>query len=635
MGIVQFDCPLIRRLNFYNAQDKFILAINGAELIINKSVAIGISGKISGKYTLDKSFAKINVCTEIKSHNTANILKEILLNGKVDFEFENTLTMDLFHIGVELGIQELIELYKKYAIDEKELDIDNCFQLLEFYLQMSSNEKISECVDFISSHFYSIIDDDLKNIAKKLGFDILQRIISNDKLVIDDEDSLVRTIITLTRESEIFYPLFDYVQFEYCSEKILDKIQNLTDSNNFIHIVKSFHDSIARTRKNCPNGPRYIDSEEVLSQIELMKNSDFESIYNFLEDLSEKGRINMLSKAKKECLIQKNLNGCSMLHQAIEKGNIRLVKYLVSVGANKDVKNYIGITPLHIAIEKGNFEIVKYLISNGVDKEAKDIFGASPIHKAIYNDKIEIVKYLISNGVDKEIKDNFGVTPLLAAIKQGNLEIAKYLLSIRANKDAVNVFGYFPIHYASQSGNLEIVKYLLSIGANKDAQAAFGVTPIHIASSSGNLEVLKYLISIGADKNAKFDNLYLSFLGTIQKEPIAAIKGLLSIAYTDVPKTDDGYGLLHAATFSNKISVVEFLNSIGFDINAKSNNGFSSLHVASMFGNLEMVKYLISNGADMNVTTKDGKTPISVATEEVKKYLSTIETCRKILFQEK
>ncbi|EAY02981.1 histone-lysine N-methyltransferase, H3 lysine-9 specific, putative [Trichomonas vaginalis G3] len=60
---------------------------------------------------------------------------------------------------------------------------------------------------------------------------------------------------------------------------------------------------------------------------------------------------------------------------ASENGYLEVVKYLISVGADKDAKNKFGWTPLMYASENSYLEVVKYLISVGADKDAKNKFG--------------------------------------------------------------------------------------------------------------------------------------------------------------------------------------------------------------------------------------------------------------------
>ena len=51
---------------------------------------------------------------------------------------------------------------------------------------------------------------------------------------------------------------------------------------------------------------------------------------------------------------------------------MEVVKYLISIGYDKDSKNNYNFTPLHEASQEGHLEVIKYLISIGCDKDAKN-----------------------------------------------------------------------------------------------------------------------------------------------------------------------------------------------------------------------------------------------------------------------
>ncbi|EAY03272.1 hypothetical protein TVAG_299350 [Trichomonas vaginalis G3] len=250
MVLIQLNSQILQRINNYQALDKVILTINNVEIALTKSFAVAISESFYAQYLLDNNFAKIDITTEVKSPDTYNILKDILQLKKTEIECDETILKDIFHIGTTLRIQELIDLYKVHIIDQMKIDKNNCVQLLEFYFDISSKEKISECIDFISSHFYEINKDQLKTISKKLGIDILQRIFCNDKLELDNEDSFANFIISLTKESKEFYLLIENIYFEFCNEQTIKDIQNLTDTNNFQNIVNSFGDSLLRIKNH-------------------------------------------------------------------------------------------------------------------------------------------------------------------------------------------------------------------------------------------------------------------------------------------------------------------------------------------------------------------------------------------------
>ncbi|EAX87938.1 hypothetical protein TVAG_349000 [Trichomonas vaginalis G3] len=79
--------------------------------------------------------------------------------------------------------------------------------------------------------------------------------------------------------------------------------------------------------------------KEFLSEISKLKDSeDFDQIYEFFEEISEKGNQKMMQKACEEELWKKQNSdffGQNVLHYASSQGNLRLVKSLIECGCDK------------------------------------------------------------------------------------------------------------------------------------------------------------------------------------------------------------------------------------------------------------------------------------------------------------
>ena len=376
MVLFQLNNQILQRINDCKTCEKVTLTINNVEFIINKYFAIAISKMFYANYLLDTNNINIDITTEIETQDTYNILKDILQYRKRDVECDESVCKDLFHIGVKLDINDLIEFYKNYFIDNTNIDINNCFDLLEFYFDISSEEKTNECAEFISSHFFEIDENKFKTISKKVGFDIVQRIIKSDKLKIKDEDSLAKFVICLARESETFYQLIEHIRLEFCSKQIIDEIQNLSNENNYNIIISSFHDSLLRSRPPKHNYIRYNIQNKFLQNVyELKESNDFSNIYKFLDEISKDDNRIMSSIAFNELAKTKDSDGNYIIHKAAEDGNLRLVERLVEHDFDIEINNKYGYTSLIYASLNGHLEVVQYLISVGADKEAKNHLG--------------------------------------------------------------------------------------------------------------------------------------------------------------------------------------------------------------------------------------------------------------------
>jgi len=128
--------------------------------------------------------------------------------------------------------------------------------------------------------------------------------------------------------------------------------------------------------------------------------------------------------------------GWSLLHlAAIHDGNVEVVRALVAMGANVNVKGNDGITPLLYAILVGSYEIAKVLVSLEADVNAKGNDGMSPLHAVVVPGNVELAKFLVSKGADVNAKSLVSpegefYTPLDFAKRKGDAAMVQYLSSI-------------------------------------------------------------------------------------------------------------------------------------------------------------------------------------------------------------
>ena len=79
---------------------------------------------------------------------------------------------------------------------------------------------------------------------------------------------------------------------------------------------------------------------------------------------------------------QRGAMGDTLLHLAVESGNLEDMKVLVAAGANIDAVGDIGNTPLHSAALRGNFQVAKKLIEFGANTRLKNDFGETALDVA-------------------------------------------------------------------------------------------------------------------------------------------------------------------------------------------------------------------------------------------------------------
>jgi ankyrin repeat protein len=115
------------------------------------------------------------------------------------------------------------------------------------------------------------------------------------------------------------------------------------------------------------------------------------------------------------------------LIEALESGNVSVVKQLIEEGINVNVSRD-GATPLMIAASKGQTEITEVLIQAGVNVNARRDDGWTALHKAAFDQtEIGIIDLLLQSGIDFEAKDKSGKTALNIAEEKGHRDIARVI----------------------------------------------------------------------------------------------------------------------------------------------------------------------------------------------------------------
>lgn len=136
-------------------------------------------------------------------------------------------------------------------------------------------------------------------------------------------------------------------------------------------------------------------------------------------------------------------SGFTPLHRAVEKGNISLVKFIISKGvdANQrsekiiEEKMHSYSTPLHLAAIGAHREVIDYLLSNGANPNLHDHIGYTPLHFAAMNGDEETIRLLIKGGANVKSVSNYGSSPLDVAVTYKNKRAVEILSENMSKED--------------------------------------------------------------------------------------------------------------------------------------------------------------------------------------------------------
>jgi len=140
--------------------------------------------------------------------------------------------------------------------------------------------------------------------------------------------------------------------------------------------------------------------------------------------------------------------------------NIETIKLLHAAGADIHVQNDFG-PALTAAAARGDLEIIKFLLSVGaetdINAQSKD--GKTALMSAVgASGQPEIVKFFIAAGSEINTQDNNGETALHWAVRRGDIDIVKILLEAGVETNKKNKAGKTPRQVAEELHYTNIVK---------------------------------------------------------------------------------------------------------------------------------------------------------------------------------
>ena len=275
-----------------------------------------------------------------------------------------------------------------------------------------------------------------------------------------------------------------------------------------------------------------------------------------------------------------------------------------------------GMTALHVASSKGYLGFVKHLIEQGCPVNAKNVANSTALHEAVRKGNTSCVSVLLSNGADSTITDSFGNTPLhIVMPKSSRLEIFNLLLSKGTNPNIKDSYGETPLHIATRlKYNLDIIKLLVTKGANIDEKNKRGETALLIAVQAEQNELVQYLASLGANIHSANSEGETPFTISFSKNFIT-FTSLLN-ATNIYSKDRSGETVLHIAVkYNTKKEIVQYILEKSSLINTVNTEGDTPLHIAVNFDNEVLGGILIEKNANIFILNDKGFSPLSLAIE--------------------
>lgn len=297
----------------------------------------------------------------------------------------------------------------------------------------------------------------------------------------------------------------------------------------------------------------------------------------------------------------KDKKGLTPIFYAASTNYEGLVKHLLAVGADPQVRDNQGKTPVHHAAQKGGFYALSELLAvENLSFDSKDNQDATPLMCAALNDQETTLDLLLKKGADPFCQGQDGGTALhLAATKGANTALKK-LAKIKGLINIRNAIGNTALHNASFAGHTQSVRILLDAGAQVELTNQFSHTALHVAATS--------------------------------HEGSAVIQALLEKEANPNKQDLDSNTPLHFCAGSGFDKSLQVLLENGADTELKDASGKTPLFLAVVQGHEISAKLLLKAGAEIVVIDGEGKSLIQASFEgkssEILKLL--FEYCYRI-----
>ncbi|XP_063175652.1 ankyrin repeat domain-containing protein 31 [Chroicocephalus ridibundus] len=131
------------------------------------------------------------------------------------------------------------------------------------------------------------------------------------------------------------------------------------------------------------------------------------------------------TRARSKMKTKRNAKGETPLHVAARRGDLSLVKTLISSGICVNEQDYAGWTAIHEASNRGFTEVILELLKAGADVNSRNLDGILPIHDAVSGNYLEAVRILLQHGANPCERSDSGKSALDGACDDEMKELLK------------------------------------------------------------------------------------------------------------------------------------------------------------------------------------------------------------------
>ncbi|KAK2145729.1 hypothetical protein LSH36_660g00010 [Paralvinella palmiformis] len=293
------------------------------------------------------------------------------------------------------------------------------------------------------------------HLAARKGYQVAVKILLAHRARPDKEDSLGNTPLTYAAREGHFTAL-----------KMILEAGASPDPNNkqletpLMMTARSGHLDCAEELLECGADP---DGRDAKGQTPLML-----ALRGGHMDMVE-----LLMSYKCDMNSQNTESGKTVLHWAVQSGDVNLVHAVLRMGAEPNIRDKQWETPFVSALLAKRLDIVELLMKYNCDVTVTDKHFNTGLHLAAREGLPDLVPMFLEAGLDCNLKTSAGQTPLMLAAFGGHVDIVSSLLTRGANPEAMDrhratALVYGIVSLASDDAVNRIVKLLIRTGCSLD-----------------------------------------------------------------------------------------------------------------------------------------------------------------------
>ena len=212
--------------------------------------------------------------------------------------------------------------------------------------------------------------------------------------------------------------------------------------------------------------------------------------------ISTKSFSNLLSCSPRTIVDQLDAERRSTLSWAAQRGDLEMIRQLLSHGADPNLADEGGKTPLHWAAYKGEFFSLETLLDAGAEINKRDHRGRTALVIAIHNcDNVNVLKLLLDRGADVASEDSTGCAVIHFAALHDRPNALAYLVERGGDINIEDHLGNTPLANAILNQSHRALESLL---ARKEFDpthigSLYGGTILHVAAWASGLPALTLL----------------------------------------------------------------------------------------------------------------------------------------------